>query len=78
MEFLNCLSTVILTVHPVPAPFSTRAEAINSVNDGGNNQKLILFSLGNQFYISNFLPIWTMSSSCILIYRSLAYWYRYS
>jgi len=35
------------TVQPVPAPNSTKAEDISKVNDGGNNQKLILFNLGN-------------------------------
>jgi hypothetical protein len=35
------------TVHPVPAPVSTKAEANNKNKDGGNNQKLILFILGN-------------------------------
>jgi len=35
------------TVQPVPAPNSIKAEDINKVNDGGNNQKLILFNLGN-------------------------------
>lgn len=31
----------------VPAPFSTNADATNNVIDGGNNQKLMLFNLGN-------------------------------
>jgi hypothetical protein len=35
------------TVHPVPAPVSTKLEPNNNINDGGNNQKLILFNLGN-------------------------------
>jgi len=35
------------TVHPVPAPTSTKDEKINNVKDGGNNQKLTLFNLGN-------------------------------
>jgi len=35
------------TVHPVPAPNSTNEELNNKNNDGGNNQKLILFNLGN-------------------------------
>lgn len=34
------------TVHPVPTPPSTNADVINSVKAGGNNQKLMLFSLG--------------------------------
>jgi hypothetical protein len=42
-------------VHPVPAPFSTNALSNNNINDGGNNQKLILFNLGNA--ISG-APIW--------------------
>lgn len=35
------------TVHPVPAPPSTKLEANNNNNEGGNNQKLMLFNLGN-------------------------------
>lgn len=34
------------TVHPVPAPFSTILLEINSVNEGGNIQNLILFIRG--------------------------------
>jgi hypothetical protein len=34
------------TVHPVPAPVSTNADKSKRSNDGGNNQKLILFILG--------------------------------
>ena len=34
------------TVHPVPAPDSTREEDSNNRRAGGNNQKLILFSRG--------------------------------
>jgi len=34
------------TVHPVPAPVSTKADKSNKANDGGSNQKLILFILG--------------------------------
>jgi hypothetical protein len=35
------------TVHPVPAPFSTAADEINKINDGGSNQNLKLFNRGN-------------------------------
>jgi len=35
------------TVQPVPAPVSTKLDANNNINEGGNNQKLILFNLGN-------------------------------
>jgi hypothetical protein len=35
------------TVHPVPAPDSINAEDTISAKDGGNNQKDILFNLGN-------------------------------
>lgn len=35
------------TVHPVPAPCSTNAELNSNNKAGGNNQKLILFNLGN-------------------------------
>src|SRR6476646_7909762 len=34
------------TVHPVPAPDSTKDEAKRRNNDGGNSQKLKLFNLG--------------------------------
>lgn len=34
------------TVQPVPAPLSTAEEAKSRVNDGGNNQNLILFIRG--------------------------------
>ena len=36
----------ILRVQPVPAPFSIILANINNIKLGGNNQKLILFSLG--------------------------------
>jgi len=35
------------TVQPVPAPVSTNDDDNNRINDGGNNQKLILFKRGN-------------------------------
>ena len=35
------------TVQPVPAPTSTKLEVNNKLKDGGNNQKLKLFNLGN-------------------------------
>ena len=35
------------TVHPVPAPFSTRELNNNNINEGGNNQNEMLLSLGN-------------------------------
>ena len=35
------------TVQPVPIPASHKTELISSNKDGGNNQKLILFILGN-------------------------------
>ena len=34
-------------VQPVPAPLSTPAEASSRMNEGGTNQKLILFIRGN-------------------------------
>lgn len=34
------------TVHPVPAPFSTAAEEISKISDGGRSQNLRLFSRG--------------------------------
>ena len=45
----DSISNVILslvTVQPVPAPFSTRELSNNNINDGGNNQNEILFNLG--------------------------------
>jgi len=38
-------------VQPVPAPFSIVAENINKNKLGTNNQKLILFNLGNRFFL---------------------------
>jgi hypothetical protein len=35
------------TVHPVPAPPSTKAEPSKKVREGGINQKLKLFKRGN-------------------------------
>ena len=35
------------TVHPVPAPPSTRAEKSRRRRDGGRSQKLMLFLRGN-------------------------------
>lgn len=35
------------TVQPVPTPFSTAAEKIRRVKEGGSNQKLMLLSRGN-------------------------------
>jgi len=34
------------TVQPVPTPASTRDDETSKINDGGNNQKLMLFNLG--------------------------------
>jgi hypothetical protein len=34
------------TVHPVPAPPSTKDDDINKIKAGGNSQKEMLFSLG--------------------------------
>ena len=33
------------TVHPVPAPVSTKADKSNKANDGGSNQKLIYLQI---------------------------------
>jgi hypothetical protein len=46
-EWNSTLANGGYTVHPVPAPPSTKLEVNNSINDGGNNQKLMLFNLGN-------------------------------
>jgi hypothetical protein len=35
------------TVHPVPAPFSTKADDRSRVREGGSSQNLILFRRGN-------------------------------
>jgi len=35
------------TVQPVPAPPSAKPDNINKIREGGNNQKLKLFNLGN-------------------------------
>lgn len=35
------------TVHPVPTPFSTAADITSKINEGGSNQKDILFKRGN-------------------------------
>lgn len=35
------------TVHPVPTPFSTAADEIKRVSDGGSSQNLMLFNRGN-------------------------------
>ena len=35
------------TVHPVPAPFSTAADLISIISDGGKSQNLRLFNRGN-------------------------------
>jgi hypothetical protein len=46
----ECACTLLnggYTVHPVPAPASTRVEDNNNNNDGGNNQNEILFIRGN-------------------------------
>ena len=49
-EGLECASTPDnggYTVHPVPAPPSTKLEVNNKISAGGNNQKLKLFNRGN-------------------------------
>ena len=47
------------TVHPVPAPPSTNDDDTSSINAGVNNQKLILFNLGNLFF-RHFYLLWTI------------------
>ena len=44
---LKILDSLSLTVHPVPAPFSTKELTNNKINEGGNNQNDMLFNLGN-------------------------------
>jgi hypothetical protein len=39
------------TVQPVPAPNSTNDDESRRNKDGGNNQKLILFNLGNRSFL---------------------------
>jgi len=45
-EWNSILDNGGYTVHPVPAPPSTKLDATNNVNEGGNNQNDILFNLG--------------------------------
>jgi hypothetical protein len=45
-EWNSMLDNGGYTVHPVPAPPSTKLEAVNKIKAGGNNQKLILFNRG--------------------------------
>jgi len=52
-----------LTVHPVPAPPSTKLEPNNKINAGGNNQNEMLFNLGNRDYLKIFKSRRTISSS---------------
>ena len=40
------------TVHPVSTPASAKTEVISNIKDGGNNQKLILFILRKERWIS--------------------------
>ena len=64
IESLHSKSLIIKSrTQPVPAPDSAKEPTNNNINEGGNNQKEILLSLGNQFSIRNLLHIWTMSSS---------------
>lgn len=53
------------TVQPVPAPFSTKEDTNNSISDGGNNQKLILLSLGNQVYVLISIYLYLFIFICI-------------
>jgi len=46
-EWYSMLAIGGYTVHPVPTPPSTRLDTTSNVNEGGNNQKLMLFNLGN-------------------------------
>lgn len=46
-EWNSILAIGGYTVHPVPTPPSTKLDVTSNVNAGGNNQKLILFNLGN-------------------------------
>jgi hypothetical protein len=45
-ECASILASGGYTVQPVPAPNSTKDEDKSNINDGGNNQKLILFNRG--------------------------------
>jgi len=49
----NSLS--ILRVQPVPTPFSIIAENTNNNKLGINNQKLMLFNLGNLILLTNLI-----------------------
>lgn len=45
-EWNSMLDNGGYTVHPVPAPPSTKLENSNRIKAGGNNQKLMLFNRG--------------------------------
>ena len=42
----DILKQLIKTVHPVPAPFSTKELIRSNNNEGGSNQNDTLFNLG--------------------------------
>jgi hypothetical protein len=46
-EWARFLASGGYTVHPVPAPFSTAADATRRISDGGISQNLRLLSRGN-------------------------------
>ena len=54
-----------VTVHPVPAPFSTNADNNNKINAGGSNQNEILFNLGKA--INNVSLLFLISSDYVFI-----------
>jgi hypothetical protein len=43
--------SISFTVHPVPAPFSTKALNSSNNKEGGKSQKDTLFKRGNQIFI---------------------------
>ena len=54
----------------IPAPFSTNELTNNNIKEGGSNQKLILFSLGNAI---NFIIGRVFNSTFSLLLMSLDY-----
>lgn len=67
MEYLHSKFLIMKwRTHPVPAPDSTNELDKSKINEGGSNQKEILFNLGNAIsthltYINNI--DWTIFSS---------------
>ena len=73
MEIIQAYSDIFLrasTGYIIPAPFSTNELTNNNIKEGGSNQKLILFSLGNAI---NFIIGRVFNSTFSLLLMSLDY-----